>query len=660
MQKSNKLSKISIASFLVIIFILFSLIPTVIQYFTTASRMDELENLLWENKITAVTSKAKEVEVSITGIKKALESFSHEPAVRDFTNLELQRESLETFQKDYPQLQNVYIMNSGGEVVNVYPREGWSDFDFSDRDWFKQVLSTQKEYISDSFISDATNEPMIFNVYPIFDRNNALVGAVGADIDLKAISNSIGDLGVGTTGYSFAIDSKGTYIVHPESDKVKNQEKFEMIDLAQLNKPGREDYEAEDKTEVFAYAPVKLLDWTVFITQDKNEVMQILQSFSKSTVFILLISIALATILGAIMARMLSRLLKALIKQSELIAEGDFTQEIVPKGFKEIYLLSEGYQRMQEKLKSMVQQTKSSAGLLSESATGMKNVSEQTAVATDEVARAISEVATGATEQSKSVDEMVNILNQLGEEISNASQSVTTEANAVLGNAQAALEGKNIINSTGDSLTQLKDVMNKAKNSVGSLSDKSTRITEIVNLIGDVAEQTNLLALNAAIEAARAGESGRGFAVVAEEIRKLAEESNRAAKEIDDLALEIQGETDRTLNDVNEGSTSLIATEKTVHRTIEFFDTIQQRAHKSSQQLGNLAEQSQALVTLSDSVLNKVNNIVAIVQETTASAEEVAASTEEQAASVQNITDSAEKVAELAQELNTMVANFKL
>jgi len=171
------------------------------------------------------------------------------------------------------------------------------------------------------------------------------------------------------------------------------------------------------------------------------------------------------------------------------------------------------------------------------------------------------------------------------------------------------------------------------------LGDRSREINQIVDTITDIAEQTNLLALNAAIEAARAGEYGRGFAVVAEEVRKLAEQSTRATREITGLVGDIQKDTEQVVIEMQKGAQQAV-------RSLDV-------ASESGEHLRGILD---AIENMSDEI-DKVAQGADVVVE---GSQQMAAATEEQSATIEEVASQAEGLSRVAQELLTLVTRFRL
>ncbi len=353
---------------------------------------------------------------------------------------------------------------------------------------------------------------------------------------------------------------------------------------------------------------------------------------AKSSILIICVISTILLLAGSLLTiRSITRPLDQCIRVVNEIAGGDLTQHLDTTRQDEIGSLARAVSQMQHNLRNTIYAVSSSA--------------ERVASGSEQISASASRQASGAEKQRDQATQVASAMQQMSSTVLQVTQNSNRAAEAARAAATTAREGGQIVDLTLAKMRSIADSVAGSSQKVQDLGKRSDQIGEIVSVIDDIADQTNLLALNAAIEAARAGEQGRGFAVVADEVRKLAERTSKATKEIAEMIRGIQAETRSAVQAMQDGTT----------RVSEGVETTTS-AGKSLSEIIRMAEQVGDMV---NQIASASTQQASATEQVSANVEKISEITQESAAGSRESARSCQELSGLALDLQKLVSQFK-
>jgi len=298
----------------------------------------------------------------------------------------------------------------------------------------------------------------------------------------------------------------------------------------------------------------------------------------------------------------------------------------------EVGELQRGFDTFIESIRQTLLQVQETTGRVSTSSTEISSSTEQMAAGSQEQSSQTSEVAAAVEEMTKTLEDN--------------SKSIQTAAETAQKAGEEAQQGGTVVNETIEGMRRISTVVTQSSEQVKILGSSSDKIGEIIGVIDDIADQTNLLALNAAIEAARAGEQGRGFAVVADEVRKLAERTSKATKEIAMMIRQIQADTNQAVTSMQKGTEEVGRGITLAEQAGKMLQNIVGNADTVSQMMQQIATASREQTVTANQVSKNIESISSVTQESSGA--------------IQQIAKTAEDLNQLTENLQQLLEKFNL
>ncbi len=384
------------------------------------------------------------------------------------------------------------------------------------------------------------------------------------------------------------------------------------------------------------------------------------QEIKNMTFSLVILACIIALVVGLIIVSGIQNNMKHISRKLGEVARGDLTIKVTAKSHDEFRSLAGSATNMIANTKNLVEKVNHATGQLEDSAREVERTSGVINKYSQDITQAVSGINEGMSMQSEHARECVSKTDVLSNEIQNVSHVVEKVEKLVDETEGMINQGMEIVQLLGERAEATTQMTEKVGADIESLRKKSEAIHSFVGMLTDISEQTNLLSLNASIEAARAGNAGRGFAVVAEEIRKLADESARAAGEISDNVTYISAQTINSVESANQAKEMVALQAEAVDKVILVFGEMQKRMNELVDGLREIAEGTQRADSERSDAVMAVRNISNIIEETAGSAETVKDVADKLLENVENLSKTADMLGENMDSLKAEISVFKV
>ena len=377
------------------------------------------------------------------------------------------------------------------------------------------------------------------------------------------------------------------------------------------------------------------------------------------TIKMVLLACVIAVTIGVVISIGIQKNMRHMSYRMGEVAKGNLTVQVEAQGRDEFRELAASATNMIKNNKKLVQKVNYATGQLEVSAGEVRDVSEEISGYSMNITQAIDGINEGMSKQSEHAQECVERTNLLSEEMHEVSKVVEEVEQLVKETEEMISRGMGIVQNLGERAQETTKITRRVGESIEILRKESETINQFVGMITDISEETNLLSLNASIEAARAGDAGRGFAVVAEEIRKLADDSSKAAQEISSNVVQIRTQTINSVESAKQAESMVALQTQAVEEVVGVFQDMGIRMNQLVDGLKGIVDSTQKADQEQSDTLAAVQNISDIIGETANSAEVVQDVVGKLLEKVENLNQTAGVLGENMEELKTEISVFK-
>lgn len=674
----------SIAPIIATILALTALIPILAMLISSISTTTKL--LEERNKATQISAAKAGIDIKENTFKLAEDRLAEMVQLSVFTeefDLENIKQTLKTTTTgDRAVLDMAFGMEDGRYTgINSMP----DDFDPRTRPWYQAAMASRDSFVRTQPYLDAATGTYVTTVAKAFQNHHGDWAVLSVDVSYQAVDTIVDSLTVGRTGRMRLISSEGI-IISDADESLKGQDisekphfqKIKEMDALTGYVNGEEGID-EMEGYYFNKGSKNSTTWMIVGTSQKEYATET-KTLVVSSVIVLIVMMIIAILLAVYVVKIVSSIINNIAKSFEEISSGmlkknpTLTKKEMGHGSKgivnratnpkekgnEIQRLSYLYNVMIDTVGTLIGKVQGESNHVATMSESLLELSQQTSAATQEVTETITGVAEVTGSQARETELSVNQVQQLSEVVSELMDNVTQ----MNGQSQESLEINQQNMQVMDEVnTNWQDELAQMSRLVDNMTGMNTNIqniNQIINAINDISYQINLLALNASIEAARAGESGKGFAVVATEIRKLAEQTKASTLETESIIAEIQQQSRSIVEQASQSVEGGIKQSDLIIQAISSTSKVFTHNNELISGIATVQQATDRIVSIQNLVLENLENISASTEENAAGTQEVSANAEEVLATMEEFTGHVAELRTISDALQRLINQFEI
>ncbi|NRR21739.1 methyl-accepting chemotaxis protein [Brevibacillus sp. MS2.2] len=563
-----------------------------------------------------------------------------------------------------PTISELQIVTTDGRYLTFPGSPLDSSYDPRKTDWYEGALNQTQHgaFVSDVFQFSETEFPKIAVSLPLRNEEEEPVGVVVAFVSVPKLSESIGQIKLGETGYAMIVDHQGKLVAHPDQSYALQRPLLTELPVVQNVIAGQSGYEPSKINGIDSFAAYQFepsLKWGVIVVQSVSEVKQEVRRLQLTILAVSLVGlVALALMLYVYVRRIINPIKEAQQKMTSF-SEGDLLQTMQVQSNDEIRQLADSFNRMSEQIRTIIGKIQYVISDVKQVADHVGKGSRHSHAMQTEVVSVTERLAQEMDNQQEQIEEINLTMNEITQEMSRITSSmeeaILQSQESREQNAMAAAS----MNTLKQNMHSISEDMKASIQAMSSMRESMGDINEMLGLISAISKRTKLLSFNARIEASRAGQAGIGFSVVADEIRLLSDQTEEASARIQQVIASGEERMEHVAACLETTDHATVNGIQTLHQAASIFNNTVQLSEALTTQFETIRALTGTISAQSQVISQRVDNLSASAQQVVSGTQQAVAANQESLSLSEQFLDDSLRLTEIVEDLEQTIQFFR-
>lgn len=563
-----------------------------------------------------------------------------------------------------PTISELQIVTTDGRYLTFPGSPLDSSYDPRKTDWYEGALNQTQHgaFVSDVFQFSETEFPKIAVSLPLRNEEEEPVGVVVAFVSVPKLSEFIGQIKLGETGYAMIVDHQGKLVAHPDQSYALQRPLLSELPVVQNVIAGQSGYEPSKINGIDSFAAYQFepsLKWGVIVVQSVSEVKQEVRRLQLTILAVSLVGlVALALMLYVYVRKIINPIKEAQQKMTSF-SEGDLLQTMQVQSNDEIRQLADSFNRMSEQIRTIIGKIQYVISDVKQVADHVGKGSRHSHAMQTEVVSVTERLAQEMDNQQEQIEEINLTMNEITQEMSRITSSmeeaILQSQESREQNAMAAAS----MNTLKQNMHSISEDMKASMQAMSSMRESMGDINEMLGLISAISKRTKLLSFNARIEASRAGQAGIGFSVVADEIRLLSDQTEEASARIQQVIASGEERMEHVAACLETTDHATVNGIQTLHQAASIFQNTVQLSKALSTQFETIRALTGTISAQSQVISQRVDNLSASAQQVVSGTQQAVAANQESLSLSEQFLDDSLRLTEIVEDLEQTIQFFR-